>query len=580
MDNGKGMIGSDMISIENVSFAYKQSNCSEDTLDNNISNIDLKVEPGELIVLCGRSGCGKTTITRLINGLIPNFYEGRLSGKVVVDGKDIGKQSLAKISKHVGSVFQNPRSQFFNVDTTSELAFGCENLAIPKEEILNRISEAADIFSMKELMGRSIFALSGGEKQRIACGSIYATNPDVFVMDEPSSNLDASSIAQLREVLGKLKSEGKTIVVSEHRLYYLMDIADRFIYMDNGEIREEFDSTTINELSKSDMVRRGLRTRNLNEVERTVEVNSTKEELDTNRKFSIRNMVCKRKDEVVLNIDKLDIQSGEIVAVIGENGAGKSTFAECFCGLLNNKGSFSYGNKILKNKERTNKSYMVMQDVNHQLFCESVEEEVTLNLSEEQKSNANEVLKMMDIKNLSETHPLALSGGQKQRVAIAGAVCSEKEILIFDEPTSGLDYTSMMSTCGLVEKAAKSAGITLVITHDIEFIMGCCTSVIHIENGRVRDNYSLNESNGIDKIKKYFMKKRRTEVNKKEKKKEGMARLMELAATKKPLIICAGILSVLASIASFIPYIAIYLVIREILGVWPEASLLEVSVLT
>ena len=173
-----------MIELKQVTFQY--DNAPENA--HSIRNINLTIQNGECVVLCGRSGCGKTTITRLINGLIPHYYEGVLSGYVSVDGAEIKKQKLSKISQHVGSVFQNPRSQFFNVDTTSELAFGCENQGLPKEDVLERIADAANHFCLNGLLNRSIFVLSGGEKQRIACASVYAVHPDIFVLDEPSSN--------------------------------------------------------------------------------------------------------------------------------------------------------------------------------------------------------------------------------------------------------------------------------------------------------------------------------------------------------------------------------------------------------
>ena len=190
-----------MIELKQVTFQYE--NAPESVYS--VHNVDLTIQNGECVVLCGRSGCGKTTITRLINGLIPHYYEGNLSGHISVDGTEIKNQQLSKISQHVGSVFQNPRSQFFNVDTTSELAFGCENQGLPKEDVLRRIAEAANRFSLNGLLNRSIFELSGGEKQRIACASVYAVHPDIFVLDEPSSNLDPASILQLKDVLLKLK---------------------------------------------------------------------------------------------------------------------------------------------------------------------------------------------------------------------------------------------------------------------------------------------------------------------------------------------------------------------------------------
>ena len=234
--------------------------------------------------------------------------------------------------------------------------------------------------------------------------------------------------------------------------------------------------------------------------------NLTGKSINTNssvKKIKIENMICQYGKKVVLDIPSLSLDCGDIVAVIGHNGAGKSTFAECFCGIQKSKGKVFLEDKPLTPKIRIAKSYMVMQDVNHQLFTESVLDELTLNIPEEKKSIADSVLSKMGISELADIHPLALSGGQKQRVAIAAAVCGAKEFLLYDEPTSGLDYESMKATCGLISKAAKDALISLVITHDLEFILGCCTSVLHIENGKVKEHYPL-DNGGINNVKNYF----------------------------------------------------------------------------
>ena len=190
-----------MIEINNVTFQYKAESSS-----GGIRNISLSIPQGEVVVLCGESGCGKTTITRLINGLIPHFFEGELSGSVLVNGQNVSVQPLYDTAKLVGSVFQNPRSQFFNVDTTSELSFGCENLGMPREEILSRLNRTVSALRLEKLLDRSIFDLSGGEKQKIACGGVFMMEPQVFVLDEPSSNLDSDSIPDLRSTIAYLKS--------------------------------------------------------------------------------------------------------------------------------------------------------------------------------------------------------------------------------------------------------------------------------------------------------------------------------------------------------------------------------------
>lgn len=182
-----------MIEIQNVNFRY---NGGRD--EAGLRSITLTVPEGEVLLICGSSGCGKSTLTRLINGLIPHFYDGRLSGKVTVNGVNIAEAPLYDTAKLAGSVFQNPRSQFFNVDTTSELAFSCENMGMPEPEVRSRVERAVNELDLRPLLNRSIFELSGGEKQRIACGSVSTLSPEVMVLDEPSSNLDFPGICSRR----------------------------------------------------------------------------------------------------------------------------------------------------------------------------------------------------------------------------------------------------------------------------------------------------------------------------------------------------------------------------------------------
>ena len=219
-----------MIEIKDVSFTYNQTEAPS------LSNVSLSIREGECVLLCGKSGCGKTTMTRLLNGMIPDFYDGTLDGQIRVKGFDPVNCSMYEISKVVGTVFQNPRTQFYTVNTTSEIAFGCENHGWPPEQIRERVMQAAADLHIEELLDRNIFELSGGEKQKIAFASIYALNPDVYVLDEPSSNLDCFAIRELQGILKLLKKQGKTILLAEHRTWYLEHLVDRAIYMEQGKI--------------------------------------------------------------------------------------------------------------------------------------------------------------------------------------------------------------------------------------------------------------------------------------------------------------------------------------------------------
>ena len=249
-----------MIEIKNVDFKYKG------TGEGGLHDLSLTINNGETVLLCGPSGCGKTTVTRLINGLIPHYYKGELTGSVIVNGRDIAKTELYELAGVVGTVFQNPRSQFFAIDTDGEITFGAENIGMPPEEIVSRKNNTAKEMHIERLLDRSIFELSGGEKQIIACASVSVLSPDIIVLDEPSSNLDTEAIEKLKAVLTEWKSQGKTIVIAEHRLYFLCELADRMLILENGKITKELNKAEIKALTISDTERMGVRPMMLPEI--------------------------------------------------------------------------------------------------------------------------------------------------------------------------------------------------------------------------------------------------------------------------------------------------------------------------
>jgi len=486
-----------MIEIKNVSFYY-ESNDREAGL----RNINLTIKSGETVLLCGESGCGKTTLTRLINGLIPNYYEGRLEGSIIVKGKDIPKAPLYETASVVGSVFQNPRSQFFNIDTTSELAFGCENMGMEKEEILRRIEKTARELNMENLMDRSIFALSGGEKQKIACGSVSALDPEIIVLDEPSSNLDAKATEDLYLLLKIWKSQGKTIIISEHRLHYLSSLINRVIYMNSGKIEKEFTSSEFLSLTEEERISLGLRPISIKNIGKTEKQPPS---LISEEKIILEDFCFTYKNGCEgIKIKSCSFPKGSIIAVIGHNGAGKSTFARCLCGLEKKcKGTMQFNNLSLKAKDRLKNCYMVLQDVNHQLFTESVMDEVLLSMETEDEKAGEEILAGLNLSAFKDIHPMALSGGQKQRVAIASAVASQRDIIIFDEPTSGLDLRHMREVSENIIRLQNKGKTIFVITHDPELILNCCTYVTELKNGKIEEEYALDEK-GISRMLDFF----------------------------------------------------------------------------
>ena len=436
----------DMTELKDVSFSYAaapEKGC--------IKHMDLTVPDGQFLLLTGGSGCGKSTVIRLLNGLVPHFFEGELSGDVLIDGRSVPKMELYETAAMQGTVFQNPRAQFFTVDTAGELAFGCENQGLPEAEILSRIDRTVERFRIADLMDRNIFAMSGGEKQKIACASVDTLQPPLILLDEPSANLDYASTMKLREIIKLWKAEGRTIIAAEHRLYYLWDIADRALLIRDGSIAEDWSRADMDTMTNEKLAKHGLRSIH-----------------DTDPAAIERS--CSRGEVFSVKPHKrftfpTEIPLHEITAVVGRNGAGKTTFLRHMC----------------RSARRSRRIFMVMQDVDHQLFTDSVLEEVLISLPDEDEGKAREILRSLDLEDYADRHPMSLSGGQKQRVAIACAAASGRDILLFDEPTSGLDYEHMQQTAQLFGELREQGRTILVVTHDSELIEACCTNIMRLE---------------------------------------------------------------------------------------------------
>lgn len=437
-----------------------------------LTGINLKIHTGECILLAGESGSGKTTLTQLINGLIPHFYSyGQLDGDVCVQGDPVAETWMYKLAEKIGNVFQNPKSQFFYTDSSAEIAFGLENRGVPPNKIRQRIVTTANDLGIENLLGRNIFKLSGGEKQIIAFASAYAAEPEIYVLDEPSSNLDNTSVERLKGLLHYIKAQGKTVIIAEHRMNYLQSVADRIVYLRGGRIMREFKAAQFRALSERERISMGLRT--LKETRITIpECTTVKGELCIDRIYS-RYM----KQEICFGAS-----AGDVIGITGKNGVGKTTLCKMICGLLKEQsGTVNYQGKKLTRRQRQRLCAMVMQDVNHQLFADSVVDECELAAPDASKERIDQLLGKFDLLPYKGVHPAVLSGGQRQRLAICQAVLSEKKVVIFDEPTSGLDYTHMMQTGEIIQKLSREGYIVLVITHDYEFLNMACHSVIQLD---------------------------------------------------------------------------------------------------
>jgi energy-coupling factor transporter ATP-binding protein EcfA2 len=361
-----------MIEFRNVSYSYPNDAAE------NLRNINLQIGPGEFIVITGKSGCGKTTLSKCINGLIPYFHEGELTGDALIGGVNTKQMALHEIGAKVGSVFQDPRAQFFTTNTTDEVAFRCQNMGLAREEVWARVDEAFATLNIEDLRDQSIFHISSGEKQKIAIASCRAMRPCIYLLDEPSSNLDIGAIGRLTGILGRLKQAGYSIVVMEHRLYYLRGLADRILYMEKGEIVQSFTADQFAALAEERLAAMGLRSFDLRFLpfrQHNYPINSglTLEAKHLAFTYPGRNPRRKRcgqkPPEKLLNDTCFLANGGEVIGITGKNGAGKTTLARLLTGLIQEKdGVVLLNGEKIRPQARLGHCYFVMQDSDYLLY--------------------------------------------------------------------------------------------------------------------------------------------------------------------------------------------------------------------
>lgn len=471
--------------------------------------VSLFIPEGQCVVLTGPSGCGKTTITRLVNGLIPAAYEGTLTGEVRVAGRAMADWEMHELCHVVGSVFQNPRSQFFNLDTTSEVAFGCENVGLTRDEIHARVDNAFTALGIEHLRDRGIFDLSGGQRQMVALASAYALGPDVFVLDEPTASLDVASMLQLAQVVRRLKAAGKTVVIAEHRLWWLSDLVDRVVVMDRGAV--VFDGSA-SQFAAVPLERRGewgLRAWSVDELLASsggalgLGAERSEGRLDAPTQssgvacLSVQGLCAghARGRQVLSGIDAA-FPVGAVTALVGRNGAGKSTLARCVVGLHREaEGRIAFSGEVPARRVRPRFAYLVMQETGYQLFSDRVRGELEDACADARDGGSgvsvDGLLARFDLVAVSERHPLSLSGGQRQRLAIATGIAQGAPYLVLDEPTSGLDRANMDRVAHELRAACAQGIGVIVITHDLELVRAACDAVVPVRDGRAEAAISV-----------------------------------------------------------------------------------------
>ncbi len=485
-----------MLTLRNLSVFYDENQV--------VHSINLNVSPGECVVLTGESGSGKSSIINAVNGLGARYDNARIEGTIALDGDELTQKQIYEIAMLASSVFQNPKTHFFNVDTTQELLFFLENTGVPKQNMQKRLQDLLSLFPIAHLLNRSIFELSGGEKQILCLASAYISGCKLILLDEPTSNLDHISIALLTDMLKCLKQQGITLLIAEHRLYYLRDILDRLIHIQKGEIQRCYTQEEFAHLTCDELHARGLRSNSDNALtvpellpyaantsaepgtEAGTELHSEPgTEAGTELRIEKLALSFSTQRNVRANglfISGLTFQTNNIYGIVGKNGCGKSSFIKSLIGVMKrSKETVFYQGKQCNKRRRVALSSLVMQDVNSQLFSESVEHELTLTHTNMTEASLDALLEQLNIRAFKQAHPMSLSGGQKQRVAIATSVVDGAALMFFDEPTSGMDYKNMLAISRCIQALKTRKRIIFIVSHDVEFLNLTCDYALNIE---------------------------------------------------------------------------------------------------
>lgn len=482
------------LTINNLSFQYKSRSQPA------IKHINLSVNPGEVMLIAGSSGCGKTTLMRCINGLIPSAYTGNLEGDVLLFGQSVFDLEMSEISQTVGTVLQDPERQILGTYVLNDVAFGLESLGMPPEKIFPRVDQALEKMGILHLRDRETFGTSGGEKQKIALAGVLAMKPRILLLDEPLASLDPASAIEALQIFRQLADEGLSVMIVEHRVEDVLSIRpERVVYMDKGEITYDGDREGL--MSAVDYTRIKLPADIV--MERAKEAPPPKfkpvlvsesENLDVLVEFDKVNFRYDQDLPVVLNNINLKIHTGDIIAILGHNGSGKTTMVKHALGLLKP----TEGHVYLEGKDTQEITVAaaaksvgyVFQSPTQMLFAPTVNEELSFgpkNLGYDKQTIQESVKWAIDTVNLREeldTPPLALSFGQQKRISIASVLSMRSRLLMMDEPTAGQDYWNYRAFMDSILQMPGFDSIVF-ITHDIDLALIYANRIMILYDGRI-----------------------------------------------------------------------------------------------
>lgn len=480
--------------VDNLTFRYR------DRQGTAIQNISFEAKPGEILLIAGASGCGKTTLIRCINGLVPRSYKGEMDGQILVFGEDVKDWKLSQISQKIGTVLQDPERQILGTKVVNEVAFGLENLGLPRQEIISRVDESLEFLKIAHLRERETFNLSGGEKQKVALAGILAMRPSIVLLDEPLASLDPVSAQDTLDAARALANQGLSILMVEHRVEDVLRIKpERVMFMSEGQVRYLGPlaglSKVVNyhevKLPAQDIMDRAKSDAAPKEIQVLPGVTNTEKE--TLVKFENVAFGYDVDHEILHGIN-LEINRGDVIAVLGPNGAGKTTFVKHAIGLLKPKSG-----KVLVDGHDTRDASVaqiarmlgyVFQSPSHMLFAPTVREELAFgptNMKHSKEQIEQEVKGALQIVNLSDKEndpPLALSFGQQKRVSIAAILAMQSRILVMDEPTAGQDYQNYMNFMDSILQMPAFEAV-LFITHDVDLAAIYANRILLVNEGRL-----------------------------------------------------------------------------------------------
>jgi len=498
------------ITFDHVTFTYPEAPAPV------LSGVSLGIEAGQFTLVIGPSGSGKSTLLRCVNGLVPHFSGGKFSGRVTVDGLDTREHPPRDMASVVGFVFQDPEAQFVTERVEDELAFALENAGVPQLTMRKRVEEVLDALGIASLRNRAVSSLSGGEQQRVAIAAALALQPQVLVLDEPTSQLDPQSAEDVLSALVRLNADlGLTIVLAEHRLERVLQYADRVIFLPEagaaplvGDPRGVMESVALTPplvtLGKALgwkplplTIKEGRRFASRSSVERGAWSKSSRPPTSDLRPLAldVRDVWCADGGKEILRGVTLAARAGEFVALMGRNGSGKTTLCKSIVGLTRpRRGQVYVNGQDVKDKptaEICRQVGYVPQNPGALLFADAVRDELIVTLRNHGLDEASapvtpgELLDTLGLEEVATQYPRDLSTGQRQRTALASALVTRPSILLLDEPTRGLDYANKSTLVNILKRWQAQGAVIVMVTHDVELVATCADRVALMAEGEI-----------------------------------------------------------------------------------------------